>query len=108
MKSIIELAKSAGLYVGTNISGVTLVGGSPSNNKLIVHLDIEEMERFAALVRAEVLEEAAGVCEEVHDRYPTDIFPDGQSVDAQSAKMARITANNCAAAIRALKTGGAT
>jgi hypothetical protein len=53
-------------------------------------------------IRAQALEDAAGVCEEVHDRYPTDIFPDGQSVDAQSAKMARITANNIAAAIRAL------
>jgi hypothetical protein len=89
MKSIIELAKQAGLHLYVN--------------------DITEepyavvVERFATLVRAEVLEEAEGVCEEVHDRYPTDIFPDGQSVDAQSAKMARITATNCAAAIRALK-----
>jgi hypothetical protein len=62
----------------------------------------DELRRFAHLVRAQALEEAVGVCEEVHDRYPTDIFPDGQSVDAQSAKMARITANNIAAAIREL------
>jgi len=53
--------------------------------------------------RASIIEECAAVCEEVHSRYPTDIFPEGQSVTAQSAKMARITANNCALEIRALK-----
>lgn len=53
--------------------------------------------------RDSIIEECAAVCEEVHSRYPTDIFPEGQSVTAQSAKMARITANNCASEIRALK-----
>jgi prephenate dehydrogenase len=90
MKSIIELAREAGFH-----KWYTQPKEHPDHVAIVA--------RFAHLVRAEVLEEAAGVCEEVHDRYPTDIFPDGQSVDAQSAKMARITANNIAATIRALK-----
>jgi hypothetical protein len=96
--NIIELAKSAGLYVGTNISGVTLVGGSPSTNKLIVHLDIEEMERFAQLVRAQTLEEAAGVCDEVSLQAHTAWKLAYQTQD-QGREMG---ADDCAAAIRAL------
>lgn len=64
MKSIIELAREAGLYVGTNISGVTLVGSPTVGGIAIAHITIEEFERFATLYRAQVLEEAAGVCTE--------------------------------------------
>ena len=44
------MAREAGLRVGTNLSGVVLVG-SPAEIGL-AHLTIEELERFAALVAA--------------------------------------------------------
>jgi hypothetical protein len=47
---IIRMAREAGLTVGTNISGVMLVG-SPSTPG-IAHIDIDEMQRFAVLVAA--------------------------------------------------------
>ncbi len=49
----IELARKAGMRVGTNLSGVTLVG-SPSGDT-IAHLTIDDLERFAALVLEEHL-----------------------------------------------------
>jgi hypothetical protein len=45
---IIRMAREAGLTVGTNLSGVMLVG-SPAEIG-IAHVSIEEMERFADLV----------------------------------------------------------
>jgi hypothetical protein len=47
---IIRMAREAGLTVGTNISGVMLVG-SPSTPG-IAHISIDEMQGFAALVAA--------------------------------------------------------
>jgi hypothetical protein len=47
-EEIIRMAREAGLRVGTNLSGVVLVG-SPAEIGL-AHLTIEELERFAALV----------------------------------------------------------
>lgn len=95
--NIIELAKKAGLKVGTNISGVTLVG-SPSTPRL-AHISIDEMERFAALV----LEEAAKVC----DERSKAAFPNTKSglgfSFSQQWNAARAAENQCAAAIRALK-----
>ena len=49
-EEVIKLAREAGLCVGTNLSGVVLVG-SPAEIGL-AHLTIEELERFAALVTA--------------------------------------------------------
>ena len=49
-EEIIRMAREAGLRVGTNLSGVVLVG-SPAEIGL-AHLTIEELERFAALVAA--------------------------------------------------------
>jgi 2-oxo-4-hydroxy-4-carboxy--5-ureidoimidazoline (OHCU) decarboxylase len=49
-EDIIHMAREAGLRVGTNLSGVVLVG-SPAEIGL-AHLTIEELERFAALVAA--------------------------------------------------------
>ena len=49
-ENIIRMAREAGLRVGTNLSGVVLVG-SPAEIGL-AHLTIEELERFAALVAA--------------------------------------------------------
>lgn len=89
--NIIELAHESGLTVGTNISGVTLVG-SPSFPG-IAHITIDEMTCFAALVRAQTLEEAAGMCEELDKeaRWKEDRLASGRE---------------CAAAIRAMKENG--
>jgi len=52
-EDIIRMAREAGLYVGTNLSGVTLVGSSYEDGGLLVHLDVDDLERFAALVAEE-------------------------------------------------------
>ena len=52
---VIRLAKEAGLYVGKNASGVTLVGHKYQrfdNTGMLVHMDVNDMARFAALVAA--------------------------------------------------------
>lgn len=64
-EDVIRMAREAGLKVGTNISGVMLVG-SPSTPG-IAHIDIEEMGRFAALVAAHEREACAKVCGELAD-----------------------------------------
>jgi hypothetical protein len=51
-EEIISMAREAGLTVGTNLSGVMLVG-SPARVGL-AHLSIDEMERFANLVAIKV------------------------------------------------------
>ena len=64
---IIELAREAGLYVGTNLSGVMLVGHAKQDS-LLIHLDINDLTRFAALVRAEdeaILRQALEALEEI-------------------------------------------
>jgi hypothetical protein len=58
MKSIIELAKQAGYQ------------HQPTVRLAYSGFDLE---RFAALVRAEVLEEAAGVCEEMFSYGPLEV-----------------------------------
>ena len=60
-EDIIRMAREAGLRVGTNLSGVVLVG-SPAEIGL-AHLTIEELERFAALVAAAEREACAKVCD---------------------------------------------
>ncbi len=47
---VIRMAREAGLKVGENISGFTLIG-SPLPMGL-AHIDLDEMQRFAALVEA--------------------------------------------------------
>jgi hypothetical protein len=79
-EDIIRMAREAGLYVGRNISGVQLVGSSYEEGGLLVHLAVEELERFAGLVRAAEREACAKVCLE-----------EAPSLDGQL----------CAAAIRA-------
>jgi len=64
-EEIIKLAREAGLTVGTNISGVMLVG-SPSTPG-IAHIDIDEMQRFASLVAAAEREACARIADEVGD-----------------------------------------
>ena len=62
---IIKMAKEACLYVGRNISGVQLVGSSYEEGGLLVHLAVEELERFAALVAAAEREACAKVVEAI-------------------------------------------
>jgi len=64
---IIRMAREAGLTVGTNISGVMLIG-SPSTPG-IAHIDIDEMQRFAALVAAAEREACAQLCLETEPFY---------------------------------------
>ncbi len=85
-EDIIRMAREAGLRVGTNLSGVVLVG-SPAEIGL-AHLTIEELERFAALVAAHEREACAKVCDAVQKKNEDD-----------GAWMWE--ARNCAAAIRA-------
>ena len=85
-EDIIRMAREAGLRVGTNLSGVVLVG-SPAEIGL-AHLTIEELERFAALVAAAEREACAKACDELK--------PFGPHLYIQKA-----TAQDCAAAIRA-------
>jgi hypothetical protein len=48
---IAYLARKARLYVGMNLSGVMLVGHA-KHDGLLIHLDIEDLARFATLVEA--------------------------------------------------------
>ena len=79
MKSIIELAKEAGAYVYTNAM-------VPDSLPEISFVPLT-LERFAALVRAQALEEAARVCEQL-----------GQATNGTYERN-----YECAAAIRQLK-----
>lgn len=49
--TVIALAREAGLKVAENISGVMLVGSPLENLPSIAHIDIDEMHRFAELIR---------------------------------------------------------
>jgi len=99
---IIAMAREAGLTVGTNISGVMLIG-SPSTPG-IAHIDIDEMQRFAALVAAAEREASAQLCE-ARETYSMPIpCPDGISgcLVAHYAPGSRLKDGiECAAAIRA-------
>jgi len=90
-EDIIRMAREAGLYVGRNISGVQLVGSSYEEGGLLVHLAVEELERFAGLVRAAEREACAKVADA--ERYNTEML---LSMPAQSGAAFKI-----AAAIRA-------
>ncbi len=86
-EDIIKLARDAGLYVGRNISGVQLVGSSYEEGGLLVHLTVEELKRFAELVRADEREVCAKACEETTASWTQDLYNSG--------------CMDCAAAIRA-------
>ena len=91
---IIRTAREAGLFVGTNISGVQLVGGVPSQaGGVLVHLDITELELFASMVAFAEREACAQVAD-VHARG-WEMNP-GANPNAGF-----IASSNCAAAIRA-------
>jgi hypothetical protein len=63
---IIRMAREAGLYVGTNLSGVQLVGAQEDSG-LLIHMNVDELERFAALVAAAEREACAKIADEVGD-----------------------------------------
>ena len=67
-EDIIRMAREAGLYVGRNISGVQLVGSSYEEGGLLVHLAVEELERFAALVAAEKEKQIIDILERLQQR----------------------------------------
>jgi len=67
-EDIIKMAREAGLYVGRNISGVQLVGSSYEEGGLLVHLAVEELERFAALVAAEKEKQIIDILERLQQR----------------------------------------
>ena len=69
-EEIIRMAREAGLRVGTNLSGVVLVG-SPAEIGL-AHLTIEELERFAALVAAAERERICKAIKEEDDYCATE------------------------------------
>jgi sugar phosphate isomerase/epimerase len=81
MKSIIELAKQAGFERVIDVNPHTGI-------RTVEAYAPDSLERFANLVRAEVLEEAAGVCERI---------------DTAAFGVERPAPNDCAAAIRQLK-----
>ena len=93
--NIIELAREAGAYICT----------SPMVPDSIPEISFvpQKLERFAHLVRAQTLEESAGVCDE---RSLAD-FPQTQTgmgfSFSQQWDAARTAEKQCAAAIRQLK-----
>ena len=88
---IVKMAREAGLRVGTNLSGVVLVG-SPAEIGL-AHLTIEELERFAALVAAAEREACAKVCDGLGVHPALNVFNGGPEWYKHG--------KDCAAAIRA-------
>jgi len=86
-EDIIKMAREAGLYVGRNISGVQLVGSSYEEGGLLVHLAVEELERFAALVAAAEREACAELCEEHIGEDLYDMF--GKHLAKQCAEAIR-------------------
>ena len=94
MNSIIELAREAGLYVGTNLSGIQLVVHK-SEDGIHGHITIDELTRFAHLVRAQALEEAAKKSEALGVHPALNVYNGGPDWYRHGKEIA--------AAIRAMK-----
>lgn len=62
-KKVLELSREAGLRVGTNLSGIVLVG-APAEIGL-AHLTVEELERFYELAVADFKERLAQAIEQM-------------------------------------------
>ena len=86
---ILRMAREVGLYVGTNLSGVMLVGHA-KHDGLLIHLDADDLARFAALVAAAEREACAKVCEALFS--PSRLSDPGRSWITGTI--------DCAAAIR--------
>lgn len=81
---IIRMARKAGLKVGENISGFTLIG-SPLPMGL-AHIDIEEMQRFAALFRDYLLSTEIHSCHDNCQRFAC--VQTRKAVEAEREKVA--------------------
>ena len=57
---VTRMAREAGLKVGTNISGITLVGAPMEHG--LAHLTIDELKRFAALVEQHLIQQGYRQC----------------------------------------------
>lgn len=67
-EDIVRMAREAGLYVGTNLSGVQLVGSAYEEGGCgLIHMDVDELERFASLVAAAEREACAKVVDSYKD-----------------------------------------
>jgi hypothetical protein len=88
---VICVAFKAGLTIGTNMSGIGLVG-SPADIG-IAHITLDQMHHFADIVAAAEREACANVCESVS--------PFGSHLALQKA-----TIEDCAEAIRARGNNG--
>lgn len=65
---ILRMAREAGLYVGTNLSGAMLVGHA-KHGSLLIHLDVDDLARFAARVAAAERKSCAQSCVEISKHY---------------------------------------
>lgn len=95
-EDIIKLAREAGLYVGRNISGVQLVGSSYEEGGLLVHLTVEEFERFAALVAEHERDQCARLCDKMFHDWTNQEFD-----SEDEAYKNKPDAEDCKKAIRA-------
>jgi hypothetical protein len=86
---IIRLAREVGLTIGTNISGITLVG-SPAAVGL-AHITLDEIRQFAELVAAAEREACAALCFQMWNEWM-----DNESI----SELNRPDAEDCAHAIR--------
>ena len=91
MKSVIELAKEAGFVV-------EIYGGFFGHTTLEHRVNPDRLEAFAALVRAEALEEAAKVCETKEIPFDIELW-----CNSTKKEMTAYTAIALAAAIRGMK-----
>lgn len=82
---VIRMAREAGLYVGTNLSGVQLVGHEYLPGSVLVHLDVEDLRKFAVIVAAEEREACAKVCDAEHKWLTKIVDRDGAGAAAQCA-----------------------
>ena len=88
--NIIELAREAGAYICTS----SMVPDSIPEISFVP----QKLERFATLIRAAALEEAAGVCENtLAHHYMKQVIP------AHDESLLLAACADCAAAIRAMK-----
>jgi hypothetical protein len=102
---IIRMAREAGLYVGTNLSGVVLVGHA-KHNGLLIHMDVDDIERFAALVAKHTLANIdPSSFMSWQEGYAAGAAAEREACakvcDIEAMKYREVDAWECAAAIRA-------
>ena len=88
-EDVIRMAREAGLFVGTNMAGVGLVGASWEPGKVLTHLTIDDMQRFAGVVAVVERNACVEACRDVARDRALNGDRDGASA-----------ANECAETIR--------